>query len=421
MIAHGGAVYGGLRGTLAADLAARAFTAPADPSCGPPRLGAEVEFIPVDATTRARRWVVPFLRWYGAPRRWQEQRTPKGSPCFTLPEGGTVTFEPGGQLEYSTPPLRSASALLAQLHRVIPPLRAAASAEGIELLAIGIDPFNPIERAPLFLHGSRYERMAEYFALRHPAGARMMRQTAAFQLNLDLGDASWLRWRVLNAAAPYLVATFANSPVYAGAPAGCASARAQVWRALDPARTGLPYDERGPVRGYLEFALAAPAMLLPTIDGEHRPFGEWLGRANLTRHEWDDHLSTLFPEVRPRGRFELRSCDAIPPEVYAAAVALAAGLVYDPAALRAAADLLGTPDRELLDRAGRLGLRDRAIARTAADLADIALRGCRALGPRYFHPADVERARAFFGRYTYRGRSPADDVLTTQAGTSMAL
>ncbi|HEU5303728.1 MAG TPA: hypothetical protein VFU40_03705, partial [Gemmatimonadales bacterium] len=70
----------------------------------------------------------------------------------------------------------------------------------------------------------------------------------------------------------------------------------------------------------------------------------------------------------------------------------------------------GPPDVGLLERAGRVGLHDPAIARTAGDLFELALSGCAGLGPHYFHPSDLEQARAFFERYTRRGRSPADDA-----------
>jgi glutamate--cysteine ligase len=297
------------------------------------------------------------------------------------------------------------------LRAVVLPLRAAAAGEGIDLLAVGIDPLNTAERAPLLIHAKRYQRMAEYLGRLGPSGARMMRQTAAFQIGVDFDDEPWLRWRVLNAAAPYVVAIFANSPIYAGEPTGHQSARADVWRNLDPVRTGIPFDEAAPVQAYLEFALAAPAILLPTLDGEHRPFGEWLTHANPTAEEWQEHLSTLFPEVRPRGHLELRSADAIAPQWYAGPIALTAGILYDSRALRAAADLLPVPELGLLERAGRLGLHDPAIARTAADLFELALTGCAGLGPRYFHPSDLEQARAYFDRYTRRARAPADDVL----------
>lgn len=406
------------RAALAADLEAHAFGAPAQASLTPRRIGAETELIPVETATGRRCPIegegapatLPFLRRHGARQGWAETVTAKGTPCFTLPAGGTLTFEPGGQLEYSSPACRSPSALLAALRAVVPPLRAAAAAEGITLLAVGIDPFNPIEGAPLLLRTKRYSRMAEYLARRSPAGARMMRQTAAFQVGLDLDDEPWLRWRVLNAAAPYVVAIFANSSVYAGTDTGCQSARAAVWRALDPARTGLPWSAEHPLDTYLDFALDAPALLMPAVDGEQRRFGEWLDRARVTMDEWHEHLSTLFPEVRPRGHFELRSADAVAPQWYAAPIALAVGITYESRALRAAAELLGAADLGLLERAGRAGLRDPVIARTATDLVAIALEGCRGLGPGYFHPSDLEQAQAFFDRYTSRGRSPADDL-----------
>jgi glutamate--cysteine ligase len=407
------------RAVLASQLAESTFAGPVSGSLTPRRIGAEVEFIPVESLSGRRCPIeaesglatLPFLRHYGLKQGWREGWTSKGTPCFSSPMGGSLTFEPGGQLEYSSPPCSSASALLALLRAVIIPLRAAAAGEGIDLLPVGIDPINPAEQAPLLIHAQRYARMAEYLERRGPAGARMMRQTAALQVSLDFDDEPWLRWRVLNAATPYVIAIFANSPIYAGERTDYQSTRAQVWRALDPTRTGIPYDERDPVGAYLEFALAAPAILYPAIEGEHRPFGEWLARANPTPDEWQDHLSTLFPEVRPRGHLELRSADSIAPHWYAAPLALTAGILYDPAALRATADLLGTPDLGLLERAGRCGLHDPAIARMATDLFEVALQGCLGLGPRYFHPSDLEQATAFFERYTRRGRSPADDML----------
>jgi glutamate--cysteine ligase len=410
-------VNSGLRAAFEADLAARAFATPPGASLTPRRVGAEVELIPLESSTGRRcpletgatPGTLPFLRRYGTRQGWREITTAKGTPSFQLP-AGMLSFEPGGQLEYSSPPCRSPSALLALLRSVVLPLRAAAASEGIELLAAGLDPGNPAEAAPLLLHTPRYTRMAEYLAGIGPAGARMMRQTAAFQVSLDFDDEPSLRWTVLNAAAPYVVAIFANSPVYEGSPTGCRSTRAEVWRTLDPARTGLPWDSRDPVGRYCDFALRAPAILLPRLDGTHRPFGEWLCHARPTLEEWQEHLSTLFPEVRPRGHLELRSCDAVPPQWYAAPLALAVGISYDPWALRAATDLLGLPDVDLLRRAGRAGLGDPDIRRTAVDLVDIAIAGCQHLGPAYFHPCDLDQARLFFDQYTRRGRSPADDL-----------
>jgi glutamate--cysteine ligase len=383
------------------------------------RIGAEVEFIPVEGITGRRcaietegvPSILPVLRPLAARLHWTEGRTSKGTPCFSLPGGGSITFEPGGQIEYSSPPCDSAAQLLAVLRAVVQPLCVAAAAEGIDLLAVGIDPFNSIDQSPLLLRVPRYERMADYFATRGPAGARMMRQTASFQINLDFGTEPWLRWRVLNAASPFVTAIFANSSIYRRKPAGYQSARAAVWRQVDVTRTGVVYDQERPVEAYLDFALAAPAILYPTVSGEYRSFADWIALANPSLGEWHDHLTTLFPEVRPRGHLELRSPDAVSPAWYAAPIALVSGILYDPEALRAADDLLGSPDPGLLERAGECGLRDPSFGRTGADLFEIGLRGCRALGPGWFHPADLEQATTYFDNYTRRGRAPADDGL----------
>jgi glutamate--cysteine ligase len=405
--------------TLAADLRSSAFAAPLSASLTPRRIGAEAEFIPVESHTGRRCSIdgedviatLPFLRRFGARQEWKEGCTPKGTPCFFLPGGGTLTFEPGGQLEYSSPPCRTGSSLLASLRSAVLPLRVAAESEGITLLTCGIDPLNSIEDAPLLVQAKRYQRMAEYLACRGDAGARMMRQTAAFQISLDFDDQPWLRWRVLNAAAPYVTAIFANSPIYARQHTGYQSARGVVWRDVDPTRTGMPYGASDPVQTYLDFALSAPTILFPLVGGESRSFGDWLSLADPSLEDWHEHLSTLFPEIRPRGHLEVRSADAIAPEWYAAPLVLLAGILYDPATLRAADDLLGTPDPEVLERSSRDGLHDQSIAGTAADLFQLALSGSRRLGSGYFHLAELEEAAAFFDRYTRRGRSLADELI----------
>jgi glutamate--cysteine ligase len=405
--------------SLVSDLFSGAFAGAASRSLPPRRIGAEVEFIPVEVGSGRRLAIdgkdelstLPLLRRFGREQGWIEGLTPKGTPCFTIPTGGNITYEPGGQLEFSSPACLTASSLLAVLRSVVLPLRAAAAAEGIDLLAVGIDPTSSIQSAPLLIQAKRYQLMADYFETLGSSGARMMRQTASFQINLDFDDEPWLRWRVLNAMAPFVTAIFANSPIYAQQPTGHQSTRAAVWRTVDPSRTGLAFGEPNPVETYRDFALNAPAMLFPPVAGEYRSFAHWLTLADPSADEWHDHLSTLFPEVRPRGHLELRSADTLPPAWFAAPVALTAGVLYHSAALRAADALLGTPDPALLERAGRWGLHDPRIHEVAADLFQIALKGCRVMGEGYFHPADLEQAQAYFDLYTRRGRAPADDIL----------
>ncbi|HUF29915.1 MAG TPA: glutamate-cysteine ligase family protein [Gemmatimonadaceae bacterium] len=383
-----------------------------------PYIGAEAEFIPIDGETGA---VCPidgdtpvtslrFLRLAAQSNGWRERVSAKGTPHFELGDGGTLGFEPGGQLEYSSPACATGSELLGRMRAVVAQLRQAADPLGVELVAVGIDPATPLSDAPLRLLTPRYRRMAEYFASIGPFGDRMMRQTASLQVSLDLGIETWRLWRVLNRMAPYVTAIFANSPRYAGFHTGHASYRAHCWRQLDPSRTGAREARGDAAADYCDFALAAPAMFLPQIDGAYTPMKAHLAAGTAGMAEWDDHLTTLFPEIRPRGTFEVRTCDAVAPEWFAAPLALLGGIAYDRAALRQADELLDGDEPALLARAGRAGLSDPAIAAIARDLAVLALDGCESIGASLLTAADLGTAREFFDRYTLAGRAPADDL-----------
>jgi len=401
---------------LADDLRRRVFPAPQPPGCTP-RIGAEVEVIPIDARsfrplpleTRDGVFTLSILRRAGAGLGWCERRSTKANvPEVVFPDGGRITFEPGGQIEISAAPNASVSVLVARLHETVAAIADAAS-PGVELLSRGIDPRTPIDAVAPQLLAERYRRMLRHFDRIGPSGARMMRQTASFQVCVDGGENPEATWRALNALAPYMVAIFANSSRYDGRATGHRSFRSHVWRTLDPRRTGLLGRQGDVVEEYLQFALDAPAFLMPDVGGAAASFGYWLGRGATSLNDWRVHLSTLFPEVRPRGYFELRSPDVVSPEWYAAPLVLVAGLVYHRPNLDAAMDVLGAPDPDLLVRAGRNGLAEPVLGAIAPTLCDMALAGCVALGSEIVAQADLERAAEYFDRYTRRGRSPADD------------
>jgi glutamate--cysteine ligase len=401
------------RSALADDLRTRVFPSPA-PSDAAPSLGAEVEILPVDAVTRrplpldGPRSTLEMLRRAGSDAGWRERRSVKANvPEIDLPDGGRITFEPGGQIEISSAPNASLSGLVHRLRDTVDRIAGAASPD-VELLAVGIDPLTSVEDVVPQLDADRYRRMLRHFDRIGPSGARMMRQTASFQVCVDGGESPELTWTVLNALAPYVVAMFANSPRYEGRETGHRSFRRHVWGTLDPRRTGLLGMCADPIDEYLRFALDAPAFLLSDVGDDAAPFSHWLSHG-ATAADWCAHLSTLFPEVRPRGYFELRSCDVLPPEWYAAPLVLVAGIVYHRPSLDAAAELLSRPDPALLVRGGRLALADPTLRAVAPALCDLALEGCRALGSAFVDDADLDTAGAYFDRYTRRGLAPADD------------
>ena len=268
----------------------------------------------------------------------------------------------------------------------------------IDLIASGVDPYNDVGVVPLQLHRDRYVGMTRYFDSIGASGVQMMRQTAALQINVERGDEPLRRWLLLNAIAPAIVALFSNSASYAGKRVNHASYRAHLWRTLDDSRTGIPYDEIDPIRHYLDFALEALAMRSGNQTDPYLTFREWMRASDIGLEDWHFHLSTLFPEVRPKEYFELRSADTIEVEWLAAPVLFVTALVYDQASSQRALEIAGTPNVDLLQLAGIKGVGDPLLRRMARALADIALDGAESLGRSYISATDVESAAAYFDR-----------------------
>jgi glutamate--cysteine ligase len=345
--------------------------------------GAELELLAFDAGTAAvapifahpeRACSLDVVRDVAQRLAWRETLSDKGVPRFSSAAGGSLTFEPGGQLEYASAVHRSVHGVFRELCAVETQLRECADERGISLLAVGVDPFNGPADAPLQLTAERYTKMARYFAGIGADGARMMRQTASLQINIG-GIPAMERWAVANAIAPWIVGMFANSARYAGAETRCASFRAETWRGVDPGRTGL-LRGRNVVGEYAAFALDARAFLAD----DAAPCFVDLDDHLVTESALATHLTTLFPEVRPRGYLELRSLDALDDAGRRAAMAFVAGIVGDGQAALDALALVGEADESLLLRAGRRGMAEDAIASKAGELVAIALAGCRRLG-----------------------------------------
>ncbi|MEO7085566.1 MAG: glutamate-cysteine ligase family protein [Gemmatimonadaceae bacterium] len=378
------------------------------------RVGVEVELLAQDAATGFPRpllgnvhALVPLIRAYAVSAGWSERAGYGDVPYFDIPGRATISFEPGGQIEISTLPCDSVSDLVCSTQSVVAELASLLGDAGVRLESLGIDPLNDARAIPLQLAADRYETMTRYVERIGPYGIRMMRQTAAIQVSLDRGPRPADRWRLLNDLAPYVVAVFANSRYYCGADTGHRSFRAHCWRQLDPSRTGVALPSDDPAGAYTDFALSANDMF-QSADREHAvSFADREDDGDF-ESAWQTHLTTLFPEVRPRGHYEVRSCDAIDPKWYAAPVVFLYGLAYDGESSREAAQI-AAGSAGLLEAAGERGLENEALAANARDLFQLALDGARRLGAARVGPAEVDVAVEFYRTYTARGRSPADD------------
>ncbi len=363
---------------------------------------------------------------------------PVGPWEYRLADGGRITFEPGAQVEHSTAVYPNPAIALREVQRVLDCLRAAFRDHGAVIAAVGMDVWHDVDSVPQQLPFGRYTAQAAYYERRGAWGRVMMRHTASLQINLDLGpEGVWQeRWLVANLVSPLIIATFACSPGEGGI-----STRAQAWQQLDPTRSGFPEglvtgDAWDPRTQWAEAALAADVMLFRSSDGRWTPgepgfnFGAWIrdGHPEFgwpTEDDFEYHLTTLFYEVRPRGFLELRGGEAVPDELRAAEVVLVTPLLYDEQARHSALARL-EPHRhrlpELWRRAARIGVGDPELREMAVAVWEEACRGAERMADDVGSDA-VKATRRFLERFTYRGRTPADelsDLLAHDPAASLA-
>ncbi len=303
-------------------------------------------------------------------------------------EGASITLEPGGQLELSGALLdnlhdtcREVNTHLNQVKTVCDPL-------GIAFLGMG---FNPKWRREdmQWMPKARYRIMREYMSKVGTLGQDMMSRTCTVQVNLDFGSEADMveKFRVALALQPVATALFANSPFTEGKPNGYLSYRSRIWEDTDPDRTGmLPFvfeDGMGFER-YTDYLLDVPMYFVKRddryINAAGQSFRDFLaGKLPAlpgelpTLKDWEDHMTTAFPEVRLKRFLEMRGADGGPWGQLCALPAFWAGLLYHQSSLDAAWDL--AKDWSLEERlqlrhdTPRLGLKAEISGRSVQSLA----------------------------------------------------
>ncbi|WP_174286913.1 glutamate--cysteine ligase [Sphingomonas bacterium] len=268
---------------------------------------------------------------------------------------GSISLEPAGQFELSGAPLDNLHQTCAETGRHLEQVKAAGETLGIGFLGLGMWPDKTRSELPVMPKG-RYAIMRSHMPRVGTMGLDMMLRTCTIQVNLDYASEADMvkKFRVGLALQPLATALFANSPFLEGKPNGYLSYRSHIWSDTDPARTGmLPFvfeDGFGYER-YAEYALDVPMYFVYRegryIDAAGLSFRDFLkGELSVlpgekpTLDDWNDHLSTAFPEVRLKTFLEMRGADGGPWNRICALPALWVGLLYDQGALDAAWDLV---------------------------------------------------------------------------------
>ena len=269
-------------------------------------------------------------------------------------EGGSITLEPGGQFELSGAPLENLHQTCAETGRHLTIMKEIIAELNLCMLGLGFQPKWGRDDIS-FMPKGRYNIMSQYMPKVGNLGLDMMKRSCTVQVNLDYQDERDMRrkFRTSLALQPIATALFANSPFKDGKPSGFLSTRAQAWTDTDPDRCGVPDIVFDPAFGYeqwIEYILDVPMYFLHRgddyIDVAGHSFRDFM-TGNLpgfagelpTLGDFEDHITTAFPEVRLKGYLEMRGADGGAWENICALPALWVGLLYDDEALAQAEHL----------------------------------------------------------------------------------
>jgi glutamate--cysteine ligase len=246
---------------------------------------------------------------------------------------GSIGYGPGSQLRLDIPAGPQLAMLHARLRSLVSEVTATAASLGIAFSTIAFHP----DRDPLsvpIVTKRHYPILQKRIRASGTRGLAIITSAAQCAVRISAKNEADAvdKFRAGVAAAPYLQAIFANSPIDRGIVQPVQSVRTLGWLDVDRARTKLAAEVFAPDFGYASYAawaLSVPALGLirsgRVIDTQGRTFAECLVHDNdgITPFpvDWLDHLHTMWPAVRWDDGIELRVTDTGTP---AHALALAA-------------------------------------------------------------------------------------------------
>ena len=270
-------------------------------------------------------------------------------------DGCSVSLEPGGQLELSGAPLSDVHATCRETNAHLIEVKTVCENFNSAFIGMGFHP-TAKKKDIEFMPKGRYKIMSAYMPKVGSLGLDMMKRTCTIQANLDFSSEADMikKFRVSLALQPIATALFANSPFKNGKFNGYLSYRSHIWTDTDNDRCGtIPFvfDESMSFERYVDYMLDVPMYFAyrngQYLDASGLSFRDFMqGKLSILPGElpsikdWEDHLTTAFPEVRLKKFLEMRGADGGPWRRICALSALWVGVFYDQECLDAAWDLV---------------------------------------------------------------------------------
>jgi glutamate--cysteine ligase len=249
---------------------------------------------------------------------------------------GTITLEPGSQIELSLAPFESLEKIVLYLTDFYNQLSLYADKIGAMVLDYGIQPistYNDIKVIPK----KRYEFMTKYLPSKGLTPFVMMRETAGIQANFDYKSEidAIKKLSLALKMSPIISAIYSNSPIHNGKFSNYKSYRANSWLNVDEDRCG--YISPKLFEKQLNFTFSDYVERGNEYYQTKITFREFMKngfvtlKATLT--DWQNHISLYFPDVRLKSYIEIRNHDAQNATMTFSVPAFWKGIMYNPDAM----------------------------------------------------------------------------------------
>jgi len=254
-----------------------------------------------------------------------------------------ITLEPGGQIELSGAPLDNIHETCEETTNHLKELKKIGNELNFILLGMGVEPNLNLDDIP-WMPKQRYGIMKKYMTKVGTLGHHMMKRTCTNQVNIDYSSEVDMieKLRLMLNLESIATAMFANSPFDQGKISKYKSLRSHFWHHTDPDRTGLlpfVFEKGFSFEKYTDYALRVPMYFINRnhhyIDMTKYTFKEYLDENSnnqddaILLKDWEDHLTTLFPQVRLKQYIEIRSMDACSWDLICSQPAFWIGILYD--------------------------------------------------------------------------------------------
>jgi len=232
------------------------------------------------------------------------------------------SIEPGGQVEYASPPIKSLHQAHTQYIEHLEQLLNICQQENLVPLDYALDPLYAPSEVEL-IAVEKYQLMNNLFAKTGQHGPWMMRNTASVQVNIDVTsqrDAEEMAF-IADCLQPLVAILFAHAPFKLGEPAGQNNLRYHIWHDTDPDRCGNLIDHgitsnAGLLEKYINWILRVPVIFAQSGQDTIKyngTMGNWLqSRAIdgiISPADIQLMLHQIFSHVRFKNVIEVRGAD----------------------------------------------------------------------------------------------------------------